>query len=354
MVQGGLDVSEQPQADGEGTGAAGEPEVRQETVQTVNETVEFEVVPQDAANVENFAPVEVQDNTAYAANVQSVAGTDGGAAEALQSRVLTLKERLMDLGYMQKDVLTGNYDPYTQLGVMFFQRDNDLTVTGIADDDTMAALLAEDAQSYLLTEGMEGEDVRQLQSSLLSLGLDVEATGKFGGATVNAVKAFQRARGAEETGKVDALLRKVIMDEAAINGQFIIDESIAQSGASTVVEKLIQSAYVQLGKPYILGAKGPNSFDCSGLVYYCLNQAGYKIDYMTSGGWAASSYETVNGMANLRRGDIICFRGHVGIYLGNGQMLDASSSEGKVRVTDNIDQKDYWVTNFLYGKRVLK
>ena len=108
-----------------------------------------------------------------------------------------------------------------------------------------------------------------------------------------------------------------------------------------------------LGTPYVLGGKGPNSVDCSGLVYYCLNASGNSIGYMTSGGWASSGYPTVYSMDELQAGDVVCFSGHVGIYLGGGDMIDASSSQGKVRYCSNIQGSSYWTRNFICGKRPL-
>ncbi len=57
-------------------------------------------------------------------------------------------------------------------------------------------------------------------------------------------------------------------------------------------------------------------------------------------------------MGDLMAGDIIVFRGHVGICIGGGQMIDASSSQGEVRIT-SIGGSKYWKTNFLFGARVL-
>ena len=59
------------------------------------------------------------------------------------------------------------------------------------------------------------------------------------------------------------------------------------------VEAFIDAAMAQVGKPYVLGGKGPDSFDCSGFVYYALKQSGNGIGYMTSGGWASSGYTSV-------------------------------------------------------------
>ena len=126
------------------------------------------------------------------------------------------------------------------------------------------------------------------------------------------------------------------------------------------MEKLIKIAESKLGCKYVRGAKGPNSFDCSGFVYWCLNQAGVRQSYMTSIIWrSCSKYKRINSMSALKRGDILVFRGesmstgHVGIYLGDGKMIDASSSQGQVRITSSsILKSTYWQTRFLMAYRI--
>lgn len=88
------------------------------------------------------------------------------------------------------------------------------------------------------------------------------------------------------------------------------------------MDKLISVAKSKLGCTYVFGAKGPSTFDCSGFVYYCLNQAGISQGYMTSSAWqSCTKYPKVSSMSDLKRGDIISFEGHVGIYLGGGEMI---------------------------------
>jgi cell wall-associated NlpC family hydrolase len=58
-------------------------------------------------------------------------------------------------------------------------------------------------------------------------------------------------------------------------------------------------------------------------------------------------------MSDLKAGDVISFKGHVGIYLGGGKMIDASSSQGQVRITSsNIQSSSYWTRNFVCGFRI--
>jgi len=323
---------------------------------TAEPELENEGQPEENSGVQGAddGSVEGQDGeTQPQADPDGAGGAAGAQAavaaedlpESVEERVVILKERLMSLGYMQRDIVTGSYDPYTQLGVMFFQRDNGLTVTGIADAMTLIAVLDENAKPYLMQDGTAGEDVRQLQSALLSLGFPLEVTSTYDTATSEAVRAFQTQRGAEATGIVDAYLRQIIANESALNGTFIEETNPG-------VEAMISVGQQMLGRPYSLGAKGPDAFDCSGFVYYCLTQSGMDIGYMTSGDWANSGYETVTGMENLMRGDIVCFSGHVGIYLGDGKMIDASSSENAIRITNDIRNTAYWVDSFICGKRL--
>ena len=57
-------------------------------------------------------------------------------------------------------------------------------------------------------------------------------------------------------------------------------------------------------------------------------------------------------MNKIEKGDILCFYGHVGIYMGDGQMVDASSSNGMIVTRSNIFGSTYWTENFVCAKRV--
>ena len=107
----------------------------------------------------------------------------------------------------------------------------------------------------------------------------------------------------------------------------------------------------KLGSEYVWSAKGPDTFDCSGFVYWCLNQVGVNQSYMTSAMWAGSDrYARIGSFGDMRRGDVIVYSGHMGIYAGNGVMIDASSSNGKVVKRDCTSS---WFTeNFICAFRV--
>jgi cell wall-associated NlpC family hydrolase len=74
---------------------------------------------------------------------------------------------------------------------------------------------------------------------------------------------------------------------------------------------------------------------------------------MTAATWAGSSkYQRISKIGNLQRGDILCFDNHMAIYLGNGNMIDASCSHGEVITRSGIWSMDYWNENFICGFRV--
>ena len=120
--------------------------------------------------------------------------------------------------------------------------------------------------------------------------------------------------------------------------------------ASGGAANLLSIASSKLGRPYVYGAKGPNSFDCSGFVYWCLNQAGVRQSYLTSSGWrTVGKYTKISSFDDLRPGDIVVVRGHVGIVAEHGTVIDASSSNGKVI---HRELSSWWRSNFICGWRI--
>lgn len=76
-----------------------------------------------------------------------------------------------------------------------------------------------------------------------------------------------------------------------------------------------------LGTPYRYGGKSPDAVDCSGLIYLVLKRAGLTDGYRTS--HALREWVVPISRAEARPGDLVFGPGHVGIYIGNGRMIDA-------------------------------
>lgn len=105
------------------------------------------------------------------------------------------------------------------------------------------------------------------------------------------------------------------------------DEPGAGADARTKATKVVEAALSQLGKPYVYGSSGPNSFDCSGLTSWAWRQVGVSIP-RTSSGQAGLK---VVPLDQLEPGDLITYYSpvhHVALYIGNGQIIHAST-EGK-------------------------
>lgn len=97
---------------------------------------------------------------------------------------------------------------------------------------------------------------------------------------------------------------------------------------------MLAAAYSQRGKPYSYGAAGPDAYDCSGLVLWAFAQAGVSLPHSAADQYG---YGTHIAPADLQPGDIVFFDegggiGHDGIYVGNGNMIDANHSGGWVDV----------------------
>ena len=101
--------------------------------------------------------------------------------------------------------------------------------------------------------------------------------------------------------------------------------STTTSGTNANGGSIVSRAYSQLGKPYVWGACGPNSFDCSGFVSYCLTGSYTRLGTtLTFMGWTRVS--------NPQPDDVVTTATHCGIYIGNGQMIHAPHTGDVVKV----------------------
>lgn len=93
--------------------------------------------------------------------------------------------------------------------------------------------------------------------------------------------------------------------------------------ANTIGAQALQYALSRRGDPYVWGAAGPSAFDCSGLVLWAYAQVGISLPHFTGDQWMMGVHVA---RADLQPGDLVFFYadiGHVGLYIGNGLMVDA-------------------------------
>lgn len=136
------------------------------------------------------------------------------------------------------------------------------------------------------------------------------------------------------------------------------------SSSSSTAKRLEYAIYLaqkQIGKPYRSKANPPSSFNCSMLMYYCYEKAGFDMEDNAHEQGYDDDYRRVS-YSDLRRGDMVCFDtntgdddlcDHTGIYLGKGYFIHASSSAGKVIITNmETDSHSYYKKAFSWGKRI--
>ena len=117
---------------------------------------------------------------------------------------------------------------------------------------------------------------------------------------------------------------------------------------------LISYAYDFIGKPYVWGAEGPRSFDCSGFTKYVYKAFGVNLPHYTG---SQIGEGTSVSRKNLKQGDLVFFNtdgpvSHVGIYIGDGEFIHASSGSRKVTVS-NLGQS-YYNSRYAGARRILE
>jgi peptidoglycan DL-endopeptidase CwlO len=143
------------------------------------------------------------------------------------------------------------------------------------------------------------------------------------------------------------------------NGSARNNISRGQTGGAPVASgsgsKIVNKAMEFLGRPYVYGANGPRAFDCSGFTKYVYASFGINIP-------RTSQQQNRFGMAvsrsNLAPGDLVIFNtvgyaGHVGIYIGGGQFIHASSGGRKAVIISDLNSS-YYKPRFEGGRRIIR
>ena len=297
--------------------------------------------------------------------------------------VTVLQERLIALGYLEIDETTDYFGSATEYAVKLFQRQHDLEQDGVAGDKTLTLLYSDEAQKYTLKDGAEGRDVKMLQEQLVDLGYlsSKQVDSVYGEITQAAVMAFQKRNSLTADGKAgEKTLEKLYSDDAKVSSGLAAKQKTEKEAAekkakeesskaktqqkaedaakakAAKINKFIAAAQSKLGCEYILGDRGPDTFDCSGFVWYCLKQAGISTTRLNAAGYSKKSgWKEIKSFSDVQKGDILFFRSndsskvsHTGIYIGGGMMIDASSGNGKV-VKRAVSS--YWKKNFVNARR---
>lgn len=135
--------------------------------------------------------------------------------------------------------------------------------------------------------------------------------------------------------------------------------AVQPAAEAPTADTIASTAKNQVGKEYVLNASGPDEFDCSGLVYYVLNECGIVVDRKDCAGYAQNAdWSKIESLGDVKAGDILFFCGedgkirHAGIAVSSKNMIDASSSHRKV--AERGFQTRYWKEHFAFARRVVE
>ena len=320
------------------------------------------------------------------------------------SAVADIQSALKALGYLENP--SGAYDSATRTAIEMFQEDNALPSDGIAGDETLALLLSDSAKNWTLADGIYTGDKRiwreppkdgvdgwsSITADKISAysGSSVTSTGaecKLGTASVNpnaipiGTELYIPGYGYAIAADVNAYKNKVnhltkeplnMIDlwfaskedarkwENKHNFTILYRSADARPAREApTADAIAATAKNQVGKEYVLNASGPDEFDCSGLVYYVLNECGIAVDRKDCAGYAQNAdWSKIESLGDVKAGDILFFCGedgkirHAGIAVSSKNMIDASSSHRKV--AERGFQTRYWKEHFAFARRVVE
>lgn len=242
--------------------------------------------------------------------------------------VRKIQQKLNDLGFSAGSA-DGIFGSGTKAAAVKFQQSKGLEADGIVGQATWNTLFTATSSTsanypgYLIKQGSTGESVKKVQQRLNDLGFSAgSADGIFGSGTKAAVVRFQQSKGLGADG---------VVGQSTWNALFGSSSSSSSSSTSKA-QLIIDEANKHLGKAYVYGATGPNTFDCSGFTQYVYKQAvGIDISRTT---YTQINQGIVVSQSNLQLGDLVfTSAGHVGIYIGNNKIIHAPQTGDVVKTS---------------------
>lgn len=211
-------------------------------------------------------------------------------------------------------------------------------------------VLAAGQDMPLLRQGDNKEAVCVLQEELKRLGFyQYEVDGSFGIGTKTSVIRFQEIVGLDADGIVGNGTWQALRNYSSSS-----EISRAKTDRRTG-QQIASFAQKYLGVPYAWGGAGAGGFDCSGFVYYVYGQ--YNISLPRVADEQFHIGRNIR-LADIEPGDLVFYStyapgpSHVGIYVGNGHFIHASSGAGQVTLT--AMGKPYYQARFLGAYRVVR
>ena len=198
-------------------------------------------------------------------------------------------------------------------------------------DPTLEILTASNAAQFLnqasIMQQLDQENGTRVSQLKAAQAADKRAreTAQQQIANVTALESAMNAKTKAIQSEIDKVNSAAMTQAMAIFNQTGQYPDIAIPGGSSVGAVALRAALTRRGDPYVWGAAGPTAFDCSGLVMWAYEQEGIPLDHYTGDQWNEGEHIS---RSQLQPGDLVFFFAdisHVGLYIGNGLMVDAPS-----------------------------
>jgi peptidoglycan hydrolase-like protein with peptidoglycan-binding domain len=282
------------------------------------------------------------------------------------AKVENIQERLKDLGLYTEPEVTGYFGPATEEAVIAFQQASGMKADGVVGKGTLTALFAQFKSSTLIP-GMKGDAVKE---RLKSLGYYAgPVTCLYGQITQNAVTYYQKLNGLAQDGICGkATYNSVFSKNARTEKEARRDPKPAptpkpkytdapgqSANGQEMGQAIVDCAKLQLGKKYVYGTEGPNTFDCTGLTCYVYRHFGVTLPRSAKSQGSTDYGIKILSKSKLMPGDLVFFKhsdgviGHAGIYVGDGNFIHAPYTGTVVRINSILTARD-----FAWGRRVFK
>lgn len=314
----------------------------------------------------------------------------------LQSETLTYETHSHEVRILQKKLKTldlyeakidGDYGLLTEYAIKQFQRENDLFISGQANQETIQAIVKKDIahhyerleeMSHVIHKGMHSHDVKIIQQSLQYFGYYTgEIDGIYGPLTEVAIEEVEKDH---EITLIDhhaaielAPVYETEIESVDQSADQLAEEASEQAETETNEEKteemelehndpqripveatgaenVIQAAESLIGTPYVWGGDSPSGFDCSGFIQFVYETQDQTVPRTVSDMW-----NFTQPVDEPSIGDLVFFEtyqagpSHMGLYIGNGEFIHAGTTNG-VETSDLSNT--YWQDRYLGAKRV--
>ena len=253
--------------------------------------------------------------------------------DGLQIQIANAKtqERLAKLAAARaQKAMAGSQLAVSQLAAMGYMNQGfDPTLQMLTSGDP--ELFLNQASTVLEINDQAGMRLTNLQKMQIA-SQRAQATAQEEIATVNQLQGQINGKVKAIQSKLDILNSSAMAQAMAIFDQTGSYPDVILPEATNVGTTALRAALSQRGKPYVWGAAGPDSYDCSGLVVWAFAQEGISLPHYTGSLWNSGMHVSRD---QLEPGDLVFFFAdisHVGIYIGNGLMVDAPSAGQDVQV----------------------